>query len=542
MTDKTGTLTKADMQLVDLKTISNILNNVKDFDKDNFDEGEKSLVTSALNNVDVIVENINDEKSKWNLKGRPFEINIVRSAILHGVEVDSIFESKKNIILPFNSTNKFSVSLDQGMYTIMGAPDILLKLAEVSKDEYMRIMDFIEETSNQGKRLIGIAKLKKNSDKKFSIDEIKNIEFLGVLVFFDPIRPEVPKAIKNIEAHGIKMVLVTGDLAGTALSVAKDLDWHASHENVLTGADLRQKSDEELLEILPNIKIFARVTPEDKLRIGTLYQKLGEIVAMTGDGVNDSPALKAMDIGISLGSGSDVAKSAADLVLLDDNFETISLAIDEGRKILANIRKSFVYLMSNSLDEVFVIGGSLIFNLALPLTALQIIWVNLFTGSLPALSFAFDENIDHDKYKGKDLELIFSKEVKVLTLGIGILSSALLFILYYFLINIGLEVNLARSIFFVCFSSYILAITYSFRSLSKPIWTYNIFENKKLNISLLISLVLLVITMAVPFMRHTFSLAPMPLAWIPFVLLWLVLNLILVEGAKYLMQMHKKLF
>ncbi len=542
MTDKTGTLTKADMQLVDLKTITNILNNVKDFDKDNFDEGEKSLVASALNNVDVIVENINDEKSKWNLKGRPFEINIVRSAILHGVEVDSIFESKKNIILPFNSTNKFSVSLDQDIYTIMGAPDILLKLAEVSKDEYMRIMDFIEETSNQGKRLIGIAKLKKNSDKKFSIDEIKNIEFLGVLVFFDPIRPEVPKAIKNIEAHGIKMVLVTGDLAGTALSVAKDLDWHASHENVLTGADLRQKSDEELLEILPNIKIFARVTPEDKLRIGTLYQKLGEIVAMTGDGVNDSPALKAMDIGISLGSGSDVAKSAADLVLLDDNFETISLAIDEGRKILANIRKSFVYLMSNSLDEVFVIGGSLIFNLALPLTALQIIWVNLFTGSLPALSFAFDENIDHDKYKGKDLELIFSKEVKVLTLGIGILSSALLFILYYFLINIGLEVNLARSIFFVCFSSYILAITYSFRSLSKPIWTYNIFENKKLNISLLISLVLLVITMTVPFMRHTFSLAPMPLSWIPFVLLWLVLNLILVEGAKYLMQMHKKLF
>lgn len=542
MTDKTGTLTKADMQLVDLKTTSNILNNVKDFDKNNFDEGERSLITYALNNVDVIVENINDEKSKWNLKGRPFEVNVVRSAISHGIQVDSIFESKKNIILPFNSTNKFSVSLDKDIYTIMGAPDILLKLASLGKDEYMRIMEFIEKTSSEGKRLIGLARLKKSSDQKFSIQEINNIEFLGILVFFDPIRPEVPKAIKNIESHGIKMVLVTGDLAGTALSVAKDLDWHASHENVLTGADLRQKSDEELLEILPNIKIFARVTPEDKLRIGTLYQKLGEIVAMTGDGVNDSPALKAMDIGISLGSGSDVAKSAADLVLLDDNFETISLAIDEGRKILANIRKSFVYLMSNSLDEVFVIGGSLIFNLALPLTALQIIWVNLFTGSLPALSFAFDQDIDHEKYKGKDLQLIFTKEVKVLTLGIGILSSALLFILYYFLINIGLEVNLARSIFFVCFSSYILAITYSFRSLSKPIWTYNILENKKLNYSLLISLALLIATMTIPFMRHTFSLAPMPLTWIPFVFLWLALNLVLVEGAKYLMQMHKKLF
>lgn len=542
MTDKTGTLTKADMQLVDLKTKNSIINNIKDFDKNNFDADEKSLIEASLNNVDVIVENINDEKSKWSLKGRPFEVNIVRSAILHGIEVDSIFESKKNIILPFNSTNKFSVALENDIYTIMGAPDILLKLSQLNKDEYMRIMDFIEETSNQGKRLIGLARLKKSSNAKFSIEEIKDVEFLGVLVFFDPIRPEVPQAIKNIESHGIKMVLVTGDLAGTALSVAKDLDWHAEKENVLTGSDLRQKTDQELIEILTNIKIFARVTPEDKLRIGTLYQKLGEIVAMTGDGVNDSPALKAMDIGISLGSGSDVAKSAADLVLLDDNFETISLAIDEGRKILANIRKSFVYLMSNSLDEVFVIGGSLIFNLALPLTALQIIWVNLFTGSLPALSFAFDEDIDREKYRGKDLQLIFSKEVKVLTLGIGILSSVLLFILYYFLINIGLEVDVARSIFFVCFSSYILAITYSFRSLSKPIWTYNIFANRKLNYSLLISLGLLITTMTVPLMRETFSLAPMPLSWVPFIFLWLALNLILVEGAKYLMQIHKKLF
>lgn len=535
MTDKTGTLTKADMQLVDLAPFKRILTYSKDLDKDTFDENEKELIKNALNNVDVILENPKDKKENWVFKGRPFEVNIVRSAIKHDIGIDFIFENKKNLILPFNSTNKFSVSLDDGVYTIMGAPDILLKLSSISKEDYLKVMDWIDKTSNEGKRLIGIARLIKNSDKKFKIEDINNIEFLGMLVFFDPIRPEVPQAIKNIENHGIKIVLVTGDLPGTALSVAKDLGWNVNHESVLLGADLRKMTDEELLDAFSNIKIFARVTPEDKLRIGTLYQKLGEIVAMTGDGVNDSPALKAMDIGISLGSGSDVAKSAADLVLLDDNFETISLAIDEGRKILANIRKSFVYLMSNSLDEVFVIGGSLIFNLALPLTALQIIWVNLFTGSLPALSFAFDEDIDHDKYKGKDLQLIFSKEVKVLTLGIGILSSALLFVLYYFLLHIGLEVHVARSIFFVCFSSYILAITYSFKSLSKPIWTYNIFANKKLNISLLISVVLLIATMSIPFMRNTFSLAPMPLSWIPFVFVWLILNIILVEGAKYVM-------
>ena len=294
--------------------------------------------------------------------------------------------------------------------------------------------------------------------------------------------------------------MVTGDLVGTALSVVRDLDWQVREEEVLSGNDVRMLSDEELVKIIPKIKIFARVTPEDKLRIGRLYQQLGEVVAMTGDGVNDAPALKAMDIGISLGTASDVAKSAADLVLLDDNFATISLAIDEGRKILGNIRKTFTYLMSNSLDEVFVVGGSLIFALPLPITALQIIWVNLFTGSLPALSFAFDQDLDREQAGGKDLKLIFTKEVKLLTLGIGVLTSLLLFILYYFLLKAGINLETARSIFFVCFSSYILVIAFSFRSLHRPLFAYDIFSNRKLNWSILIAVAILVLTMATPFM------------------------------------------
>lgn len=538
MTDKTGTLTLADMQLTGIYGTEQILKTEKSFlEESAFTKEQKALLELALCNVDVSVENPKEDKMKWSFKGRPFEVNIAKACRLHGVPLHFLSSSISHLILPFNSTNKFSMAEKDENYILMGAPDILLKKSSLSKEEYFKIEAWIEKESREGKRIIGIGKLeKKHNRKEFSVSEIENIEFLGMFTFIDPIRPEVPAAIKNIESHGIKMVLVTGDLVGTALSVAKDLKWHVKEDEVLSGADVRTLSDKELLEIIPKIKIFARVTPEDKLRIGQLYQKLGEVVAMTGDGVNDAPALKAMDIGISLGSGSDVAKSAADLVLLDDNFETISLAIDEGRKILANIRKTFTYLMSNSLDVVFLIGGSLLFTLPLPLTALQIIWVNLFTGSLPALSFAFDEDIDREKIMGRNLKLIFTKEVRFLTFGIGVFNSLLLFVLYFFMLKRGVDLNIAQSILFVCLASYVLVIAFSFRSLHRPLFSYNIFSNKKLNWSILIAVALLVFTVASSFMREIFILSPLPLYSIFIIIPWLILNILLVEGAKYAMR------
>ncbi len=536
MTDKTGTLTMANMQLTGVYSTEFILSDTFDLKEKVFTLEQKSLLQLALLNVDVSIENLNENENEWIFRGKPFEANIAKACRAHNISLKSMSSSISHIVLPFNSTNKFSVSEKNDTYILMGAPDILLKKSSLSKEEYLKIESWIEKNSREGKRLIGLATMKKKEDQKdFLISQVENINFLGMFTFFDPVRPEVPDAIDNIQSHGIKMVLVTGDLVGTALSVAKDLNWHVQEDEVLSGSDIRNLSDKELSNVISKIKIFARVTPEDKLRIGKMYQEKGEIVAMTGDGVNDAPALKAMDIGISLGSGSDVAKSAADLVLLDDNFETISLAIDEGRKILTNIRKTFVYLMSNSLDEVFVIGGSLIFALPLPLTALQIIWVNLFAESLPALTFAFDQNIDKDKYSGKELKLIFTKEVKVFTFGIGIFSSVLLFLLYYLLLRFNFDVGLARSIFFACFASYVLVIAFSFRSLRQPIFSYNIFSNTKLNYAILIAFILLILTMVLPFMREIFMLSALPLWSIPFILSWLVLNVLLIEGAKYVL-------
>lgn len=535
MTDKTGTLTEANMRLVGIYTVKELESG--DTAPRPYEEEDRPILDMAISNIDVIIENPDEDSSKWTFKGKPFEVNIVKTARANGLDV-SHFNSGKDsdVIIPFNSTHKFSVSRQDNLSIVMGAPDILLSKAKLDAQAYTKIEAWITQASAEGKRLIALGK---KTSAVSAISEVYDIEFVGILAFHDPVRKEVFNAVKTIETLGVRIVMITGDLKGTAIAVAREIGWDITEEQVLTGNDLQKMSDEELLKIIPSIKIFARVTPEDKLRVGLLYRKLGEVVAMTGDGVNDAPSLKAMDIGVAIGSGSDVAKSAADLVLLDDNFQTISMAIHEGRRILVNIRKTFVYLMSNSLDEVIVIGGSLLVGIALPLSALQIIWVNLFTGSLPALAFAYDEDFDHEMTRKHTLKSIFTREVNILTFGIGILSSLLLFFMYYILLYFKVELSLARSIFFVCFASYILVIAFSFRSLHKPLFSYPVFSNKKLNQSVVIAIVVLVATMVLPAFRELFELAPLPLVWLWFIALWLILNIALVEGAKYLFRIKK---
>jgi Ca2+-transporting ATPase len=539
MTDKTGTLTKAQMQLVGVHTFD-MLKTEKYINSSivHLSAEQKEVLKKSLQNIDVVIQNPNDNEKDWKLTGHPFEVNIVNASAIHNIPLREILKRESSLRIPFNSSNKFSVSRIGEECVIMGAPDILLEKSNIDKDTYLKILSWIQDASNAGNRLIAVGNFTLPQDKELTVSEVKSITFSGILSFFDPIREEIPAAMKNIENHGVRVVIITGDLKGTAVSVGKSLGWEISNEQVLTGEDLHSMTDEQLLEVIQQIKIFARVTPEDKLRVGNLYRQLGEVVVMTGDGVNDSPALKSMDIGISLGSGSDVAQSAADLVLLDDNFQTISMAIDEGRRILVNIRKAFVYLMSNSLDEVFVIGGSLIFNIALPLNALQIIWVNLFTGSLPALAFAYDDNLDKGIDKKLTKKELLTPEVKVLSFGLGTFSSLLIFLLYYFLLYFEIDIKIARSVFFVCFSIYILIIAFSFRSLYKPLFSYNPFSNKKLNTAIAIALAILVATMSIPFLRNLFDIAPLPLSFLWIIVAWSVLNVVLVEIAKWVFRLR----
>ena len=302
---------------------------------------------------------------------------------------------------------------------------------------------------------------------------------------------------------------------------------------ILTGDDLNHLTKEELFARADEVSVYARVTPEQKVAIAKLYQEKGYIVAMTGDGVNDAPALEAANIGVALGSGTDVTKSAADLVILDNNYETIVVAIEQGRKILDNIKKVIVYLLSNSFDEVFLIGGSIVVGLALPISAIQILFVNFFSDSFPAIAFAFDEGVDELGHRPRKLSKnIFNGRIKFLVLAIGATTSAILFMVYWLMLKLNLPVSLVQTFIFASFGTYTLLASFSLRSLRKSIFRYNPFSNLYLVMGVSIGLVLMGLAIYFPPLSRVIGTAPLPMNWLLGVLGIGIFNILAIEFGK----------
>ncbi len=546
ITDKTGTLTQADMKLVGIDATPALLMPVftpRDAGVE-FSDHELTLLTLARSAADVVIENPEANPDDWNISGAALEVNIVRAAARRGITQDTAARTAISIRIPFSSKYKFSVTRIPTSYlaheyqhfgdphVVMGAPDILIARSALSHTDQVQLLAAVTKLSEQGRRVLGIGLFEAAGDTSLTPEEVTSVTILGLLSFYDPIRPDVAAALTRITDSGVRVIMATGDLPGTARAVARELGWEVADNQILTGQQLTQLTDADLLRILPRVSIYARVTPEDKLRITRLHQSRGEIVAMTGDGVNDAPSLKASNIGIAVGSGSDVAKGVADLVLLDNSFNTIVAAIEEGKNILANIKKTFVYLMSNALDELIIVGGAIIMGAALPLTAAQIIWVNLFTGSLPAVAYAFDV------YRPRGGETVskvfFDGRVKFLTIITGITTSFLLLIQYLTLLNYGVPVELARSILFACFGSYILIIAFSFHNMRAPLFTYPLFDNTVLLWGVGIGLVATLSTLYIPFFQNIFDVTALPPIWLGFVVIWLIVNVALVEVCKWI--------
>src|SRR3989344_3510254 len=452
MTDKTGTLTEAKMELAEI--IGH--------------EHSEEILKMALLVVDAVVENPSSDPSEWRVIGSPLEAAVVRAGANYKIFVSDLV--RRSEILekkPFNSTEKFGAIQvrinSEKVWVYLGAPDILLARSHEAKERITEMTRKIDELAYSGYRVLGVAK-----DKNF----------IGLLAFNDPLRVDIAEAIRDVSSAGVKTVIATGDHKGTAIHVAKEIGMEVSENSVMTGEEIEEISDSDLKKILPSIKVFARVTPEHKLRITKLYQELGEVVAMTGDGVNDAPALEGADVGIAVGPGTDIAKGAADLVILDNNFKTIVAAVSEGRRIMANIKKVIVYVLSDTLDELFLIGGALVFGLALPLNALQILWVNFFSDSFPSIALAFEKEADGLKLpRSKKGSGIIDNEMKFLIFVIGAISSAMLFLMYYLLLKFGYEERVVRTFIFASFSVYTFFLALSIKSLNKSILRYNPFNN-----------------------------------------------------------------
>ena len=341
----------------------------------------------------------------------------------------------------------------------------------------------------------------------------------------------------------MKPIIITGDHKFTAQAVAKELGMRVKANNIIDGQELDKMSDEKFRKKLADFEIYARVEPRQKLRIIQAWQDRGEVVAMTGDGINDSPALKQANIGIALGSGTDVAKEASDLILLTNSFSVIIAAVEEGRVIIDNIRKVVTFLFADAFSEIILVGASIIGSFPLPILPAQILWANLIEDSLPAVSLAFEpkEKDVMDRKPENPKSSLLTPEMKAIIFIIGLVTDFILLGLFLFLWKFkGLPIYEIRTIMFAALVIDSIFYIFSCKNLRKNVWHINIFSNKFLVISWLLAIVVLLAGIYIPVFQkllHTVSLGLFD--WF-FVLIIGIVNLIFIEAAKLLFIPRKR--
>ena len=463
-----------------------------------------------------------EDNNKIKIIGEPTEKAIVEKLISIGEKKEEIEKNMPRINeIPFDSNRKMMTTIHRigNRYRIItkGAPDILLKnciyneitgkrLDQVEKNE---ILKQNTKMANKALRVIAVAyKDVNNVPNKISSEIIeKDLNFIGLLGMIDPPREGVEEAVKTCKKAGIKTVMITGDHLDTAKAIAKDLKILGPYDKAITGQELEKMTDDALRKNIKDYAVFARVSPEHKVRIVKAWQRTGAVVAMTGDGVNDSPALKKADIGIAMGkNGTDVAKNAADMILTDDNFVTIVEAVKQGRNIYDNIRKAIHFLIATNIGEIVTIFMGLVLGLKSPLLAIQLLWINLVTDSLPAIALGLekpDKDIMNRKpinsKKGIFADGLWNKIiVEGILIGVLTLVSFSIGNKYY-----GIEV--ARTMAFMTIG--LLELIHSFNIKNeKSLFETGLFENKYLVGALLLGIFVQTIVVIIPPIAEIFEL------------------------------------
>jgi Ca2+-transporting ATPase len=524
--DKTGTLTQNKMTVVKHYTLDHLQELETSSGTLQADAETQALITSFVLCSDATFEN-------GQSTGDPTEVALIVMGDRYDLTRKSLNSVYKRVgEKPFDSDRKLMSTLNvhEGGYRVhtKGAIDNILKisthaliageivpLTDEMKHKYLEVT---EEMSNNALRVLGVAF--KDTNKIIEPEDMEsNLVVIGVVGMIDPPRLEVKASINEAREAGITPVMITGDHKNTAFAIAKELGIATDISQSITGTEIDELTDDAFVEQIQSLRVFARVSPEHKVKIVKAFKALGNIVSMTGDGVNDAPSLKYADIGVAMGiTGTDVSKSASDMILTDDNFSTIVNAIEEGRNIYSNIKKAVIFLLSCNLGEIIAIFFSVLFFWPIPLLPTQILWINLVTDTLPAIALGVDPG-DKDIMKNKPRnpkESFFAggAGVRALIGGtlIGILTLAAF---YYGLYEHGFSLDsknitedaltYARTMAFVVLAASQLFYSLSMRNATKSIFQIGLFTNKYLIGAIIIGLILQVGVISVPFLAAAFK-------------------------------------
>jgi len=553
LTDKTGTLTEAKMEVASVYAGSKELLVSNSDGSVNSSESHLLALKIGMLCNESFVENLEEPTKRWIIRGRPTEKALLIAGIQAGLSKES-FEKEQPMIdqFLFDPAYKYAASLHKfnpgnNILYLVGSPEKILDMSAYLGDgqkrklllaDLKKIKEKINKTTNAGLRVVGVA-YRETKDQKIDPDQEekeKELTFVGFFALHDPIRESTKGAIDICRQAGMRPIIVTGDHKLTAQTVAHKLGFKIKPKNILEGKDLAKLSDSEFEDRIKDIQIYARVEPAQKLRIVQAWQKKGEVVAMTGDGINDAPALNQADIGVSLGSGTDVAKEVSDLVLLTDNFNVIVAAIEEGRVIVDNIRKVITYLLSDSFSEIVLIGVSLISGWPLPILAAQILWVNLIEDGPMGIALAFEKkekNVMAQKPAHYGLFLL-TKEMKALILIISITTNILLLALFYYLLkHTNYEIIHIRSVIFAALTIDSLFYIFACKSLRRNIWRINPFSNMFLIWGWVFGIVMLLAAIYLPLLQSLLKTVPLNLFDWMLVLGVGLITMFLIELTKY---------
>ena len=508
--DKTGTLTQNKMTVTEVRNC---------FGRANSNE-RKFIFELGTMCTDTTEERIN---GKLGFVGEATEVAISNAAMEEGVSKSFLYDEMKRINdIPFDSKRKMMTTIHKygNRYRIItkGAPDVLLKRCSncYSGGQIVPIFskkDDINEQNNQmaEKALRVIAVAYKDVEKLPEMQDVeKDLIFCGLIGMIDPPREGVKEAVRTCRRAGIKTVMITGDHLQTAKAIAKELGILKRGDLAIDGETLERMSQHELEQNIMDYSVFARVSPEHKVRIVKAFQSTGAVVAMTGDGVNDAPALKNADIGIAMGKGgTDVAKNAADMILLDDNFVTIVEAVKQGRNIYDNIKKAIHFLISTNIGEIVTIFFGLVLGIKSPLLAIQLLWINLVTDSLPAIALGLEKEEENimSRLPRNPKKNLFADGLwwKI------IIEGAMLGMFTLLAFSIGnrlYSVEVGRTMAFLALG--ILELVHSFNIKSEEsIFKIGVFENKYLIGALVLGVILQVIVVVISPLAQIFSLVPL---------------------------------